>query len=204
MNAIRRAWLSNHATAATGVGLVGLITLIWALAQGVIADRLTNPLGDSYASLSVTLILPVLAISLLPVVLNDRVDADIALVARPLGRLRAAWWLGAVSVLFLALQPVEGLIGATQLRIDLGLLAGLTTVALCTFGLGPALTVPLLVLLPHLARRTGAPLRWWTVLSSAYPSATQAVAAALAVAGLVTYAVLGPRAESGPAGAGAD
>jgi hypothetical protein len=204
VSAVRRVWLSNHATAAAGCGLVGLVALTWAVARGVIEDRLTNPLGETYASLSVTLILPVLAISLLPVVLNDRVDPDIALVARPLGRLRAAWWLGAVAVLFVALQPVEGLIGATQLRIDLALLAGLSTVVLCTLGIGPALTVPLLVLLPHLARRTGAPLRWWTVLSSACPSATEAVAAALAVAGLAMYAVLGPRAESGPAGGGAD
>ncbi|MFL6098939.1 MAG: hypothetical protein ACJ71T_03180 [Actinomycetales bacterium] len=204
MSAVRRVWLSNHATAGAGFGLVGLMLLTWAVTQGVIEDRLTNPLGDSYASLSVTLILPVLAISLLPVVLNDQVDPAVALAARPLGRLRAAWWLFAVVVVFVALQPVQGLIGATQLRIDIGLLAGLSTVALCTLGLGPASTVPLVVLLPHLARRTGAPLRWWTVLSTAYPSATEAVAAALAVGGLVTYAVFGPRAESRPTGGGAD
>ena len=133
-------------------------------------------MGETYASLSVTLILPVLAVTLLPVALHDRVEASIALAARSLVITRAAWWLIGLAAVGGCLAPVQALIGSAQLRIDVLLLAGLTTLALCAFGLGPALAVPLAVLLPHLARRTGAPPRWWTVLATADISATTAVA----------------------------
>lgn len=175
-----------------------------AVAQGVIEDRLTNPLGDSYASLSVTLILPVLAATLLPVALYDRIDPAMVLVARPLWWQRAAWWVFATAVLSVALHPVQNVIGPAQLSIDIFLLAGLSTMALCTLGLGPALTVPLLVLLPHLARHTGAPRHWWFVLATPYPSATEAVAAAVAVGGLVSYALAGPLVRVDLAGGGVD
>ncbi len=88
---------------------------------------------------------------------------------------------------------MQALTGAAQLRIDVLLLGGLSTLALCAFGLGPALAVPLLVLLPHLARRTGAPQRWWTVLSTPDLPVTTAVAVTVAAAGLVAYAWAGPR-----------
>lgn len=204
MSAVRRAWLSNHATAAAVLGLLGLMALTWAVAQGVVQDRLTNPLGETYASLSVTLILPVLAITLLPVALHDRIDPAMALAARSLRWQRAAWWLSGLTIVFMALHPVQALIGAAQLRIDLGLLAGLSTVALCTVGLGPALMVPLLVLLPHLARHTGAPQHWWLVLATAHLPATQAVAAVVAAGGLVTYALAGPKVRADLAGGGGD
>ena len=204
MSALARTWLTTHAAAATGFGLVGLMTLTWSVAQGVIQDRLTNPLGDSYAALSVTLILPVLAVALLPAALHDRVDPVIALAARPVRALRAAWWLASVTELFVALHPVQGLIGPAQLRVDIGLLAGLATLLLCAVGLGPALAVPLLVLVPHLARHTGAPLRWWTVLSTPYLAAMQIVATGAALAGLLAYALVGPRTHPDLAGGGAD
>jgi hypothetical protein len=199
-----RSWLSNHALVAVLSGLLGVGGLTAAVGHGVIEDRITNPLGESYSSLTVTLILPVLATTLLPVAWHDRVEASIALAARPLTWLRAAWWgLGVVAVC-VALAPVRALVGSTQLGIDIGLLVGLATLVLCWLGLGPALTVPLLVLLPHLARRTGARPQWWTVLTAPPGPATGAVAVALAVAGVVTYALVGPRSAPGPAGGGAD
>ena len=73
MSAVHRAWLSDPLGGRHGAGLVGLGVLTWAVARGVVQDRLTNPLGETYASLSVTLILPVLAVTLLPVALHDRV-----------------------------------------------------------------------------------------------------------------------------------
>jgi hypothetical protein len=99
---------------------------------------------------------------------------------------------------------VQNVIGTAQLRIDIFLLAGLSTMALCTVGLGPALSVSLLVLLPHLARHTGAPRHWWFVLATPYPSATEAVAAAVAAGGLVTYAFAGPMVRADLAGGGVD
>jgi hypothetical protein len=204
VSAVRRAWLATHSTAAAGIGLVGVAVLTWAVERGVVQDRLTNPLGETYASLSVTLILPVLAVTLLPVALHDRVEASIALAARPLVITRAAWWLIGLAAVGGCLAPVQALVGSAQLRIDVLLLAGLTTLALCAFGLGPALAVPLAVLLPHLARRTGAPPRWWTVLATADSSATTAVAFTLAAAGLVTYAWAGPKTRPALSGGGID
>lgn len=204
MSAVLRAWLRTHSAAATVTGLVGLGVVTWAVARGVVQDRLTNPLGETYASLSVTLILPVLVVTLLPVALHDRVEASIALAARSLVITRAAWWLTGLGAAGGCLAPVQALVGSAQLRIDVLLLAGLSTLTLCAFGLGPALAVPLLVLLPHLARRTGAPPRWWTVLATADIPATTAIAVTLAAAGLITYAWAGPKTRPGMSGGGVD
>jgi hypothetical protein len=204
VSAVPRAWLSNHAAAAVLACLAGLFALTSAVGRGVIEDRLTNPLGESYASLSITLILPVLGIALLPVALHDRVDPSMTLVARSLGWIRAAWWLAGVVVVSAALAPVQPLTGSAQLGIDIGLLTGLSTLALCALGLGPALTVPLLVLVPHLARRTGAPPRWWSVLDTPHHCVTGAVAAGLSVAGLLTYSRVGPRSRPDLSGDGVD
>lgn len=202
MSAVRRTWLSTHSAPAAVLGLLGVLVLTWAVSRGVIEDRLTNPLGETYASLSVTLILPVLAVTVLPVALHDRVEASIALAARPLVLIRAVWWLAAAGAVDLCLTPVRAVTGSVQLRIDVLLLAGLSTLALCAFGLGPALTVPLMVLLPHLARHTGAPARWWTVLATEHLSVTTAVSAGVAVVGLAAYAWAGPRTRPDLAGGG--
>jgi hypothetical protein len=202
VSGIGRTWLTAHSAQAAAIGLLGLCVLTWAVGRGVVEDRLTNPLGETYASLTVTLILPVLAVTLLPIALHDRVEASIALAARSLVVVRATWWLTGLAVTGVCLAPVQTLTGAAQLRIDILLLAGLSTLALCAFGLGPALAVPLLVLLPHLARRSGAPPHWWTVLATADLPATSVVAVTLAAAGLLAYAWAGPRTRPELSGGG--
>lgn len=193
MSAVVRTWLRLHSARAALLGLAGVGGLAWALSLGVLDDRLVNPLGDSYASIGVTLVLPVLATALIMIAAHDRLDPAMALPARPLGLVRAGWWLAALAAVAGCLAPVRPLVGSAQWRIDIALLAGLSTLALCTWGLGAALALPLMVLLPHLARRTGAPARWWTVLATSDLSMTGDVAVALAAAGLVAYATRGPR-----------
>ncbi len=204
MRAVLTGWCVTHSATASALWGLSVIGMAWCVAGFAAQDRLANPMGDSFVAVRLTLLVPVVATAAVPVVLHDRIHPDLARSARSLRAQRAAWWLVVVVGLALSLMPLAGTVGFGQVALDVGLLAGLSTLVQCALGLGAAMSVPMLVLLPHLIRSADAPATWWSVLDGPHPAGTGSAAAGVAVAGLLAYALRGPRPGRTDAGDGHD
>ena len=179
----------------------------WAVGRAVagpLGNPLGNPLGESFAAVRLIHAAAVAGAALVPVALQDRLDPGIALAARSLLPQRVLWWATAHAVLVIAVAPLAPSLGWVQLLVDTGLLVGLGTLALCGVGLGLATAIPLLVLLPHLLRRSGAQPAWWSVLDSSRPGLTAILTALVAGLAVTAYGRSGPRAPDHLAGGSAE